>query len=86
MTLRKLLEMVSTMFEVKEKESPAEIKARLVWRDEHGKVEKVRMADFGFCSGLRNEMTVEMNTMTEEGLRSKDTAVNRNRSTSKTRR
>jgi hypothetical protein len=76
MTLHKLLEMISTMFEVKDKQGPVEIKARLVWRDEHGGITKVRMADFGHCSGLRNEMTVEMNTETEHGLRWEDKLIN----------
>ena len=38
------------------------IRARLVYRDKEGSVEKVEYAQIGYCSGLRSEITVEMNS------------------------
>lgn len=75
MTLNKLLEFVSTLFECKDESGPVQIKARLVWRDEDGCIQKVRMAEFGYCSGLRNALTIEMNTETNEGLHPEDLAA-----------
>ena len=77
MKLSKLLETIGVMFASKEVQGEPEIIARLVWRDEEGTPYKVRSAKFGFSSGLRNELTVEMSTQSMEGLRIEDDAVNR---------
>lgn len=58
MNLKQLFEFLSTLFGTTE----TNIVARLVWRDENGTVVNEEFAELGFSSGLRPEITVEMNT------------------------
>lgn len=47
-------------------ENDPPIKARLLYRGENGEVIREELADFGYSSGLRAELTVEMNSAKEE--------------------
>lgn len=40
-----------------------QIIARLVYRDEHGSVIKEEYADIGYCSGLKPQINIEMNSI-----------------------
>lgn len=61
-SIRELLEYVATRYDQKIEDDQPELKARLIWRDEHGGISQEKMASFGFCSGLYPHLTVEMNT------------------------
>ena len=63
-----LMRFASMMFEVKEQDSNPTIRARLIWRHKvSGVVMSHSYANFGFCSGLKPELTVEMDSaMTPE--------------------
>ena len=60
MTIGKLLQTLATMFEVKNKQGPINIKAELYWRDDDGIITRVRTADFGYSSGLEPKLIVEV--------------------------
>lgn len=63
MTFRQLMDFLSTMYAMKDEHDGDEIVARLVWRNEHGVVNKERYAKFGKCTGLYPELRVEMDTV-----------------------
>ena len=78
LNLQKLLEFIAARIDNKRQNEDAgtEIKARLLYRDEDNNIVKVQHASFGFCSGIHNELTVEMNTITTEGLTDLDKRTN----------
>lgn len=62
MTIRDLFDTIATLICSKHQSGDVHIKAKLIWRGEHNEVTKTQIADFGYSSGLRNELIVEMNT------------------------
>lgn len=61
MNIRTLLEFVAHLCELNEP-AKKEIVAVLIYRDASGSVVRKEVANFGFCSGVRPELTVEMGT------------------------
>lgn len=76
MNVKQLLAWLISLYQGKDKFGDPDITARLVWRDTDGCPCRVEYAQFGFCSGLRPELTIEMSTATSEGLRPEDEAIN----------
>ena len=76
MNVQQFLAWLISLYNGKSEYGDPEINARLVWRDADGCPCRVEYAKFGFSSGLRPEIVVEMSTATAEGLRPEDEAIN----------
>lgn len=66
MVFRDLMKFLIGLYEGKNldySDNGPKIVAKLVYRDQHGCVDRIRYADFGFSSGLKPELTVDMNTL-----------------------
>lgn len=64
LTIRKLFDFITTLMCSKPSGEVADlpIRARLVYRDQDGRVVRIEMADTGYSSGLEPELRVEMST------------------------
>lgn len=66
MSFRDLMKFLIGIYEGKNldySDQGPKIVAKLVYRDQHGCVDRIKYADFGFTSGLLPELMVEMNTL-----------------------
>lgn len=62
MTLRELFDTISMCIINKKEVGDIHIKAKLIWRGKNNEVIKRQTASFGYSSGLKNELIIEMNT------------------------